>query len=177
MKKTLCKHKTLLIAIAIVALIVLFILLFNGIKTKKEISTAINNTWNEIVNIENQPQYLMELNDLSQYTVKSVKKVDGVYVVKATVSAPDLGAIMKTFDYNKLPNTENADEINSFLCEQLKTAEIVKTKAYIHAYKVDDTYQISFSDEFVDAMCGKLYTYAQSSFVDMMQGYSKGELK
>ena len=137
----------------------------------------INKKWNEVVNIENQPRYLTELNRLSQYTVNSVKKVDDVYVVKVTVSAPDLGSIMKTFDYSNLPSTENTDEINSFLCEQLKFAEIIKTETYIHAYKIDDTYQILFSDEFVDAMCGKLYTYAQSSFVDMMQGYLNGELK
>ena len=176
-KKVSGKCKAMLIAIAIIVLVAVFVLISNNIKTYKEISTAINNTWNEVANAEDQPLYLSELNKLSKFTIDSVKKDNGVYIVKTTVSAPDVGTKMIKINYNNLPSTENTGEINSFLCEQLKNAEFIETKAYIHAYKVDNGYQVSFSDEFVDAMCGKLYAYAQSSFVDMMQKYSKGELK
>lgn len=172
--------KIIVIVLSVILIIIITFILFTSINNKRlstEIANIINKKWGEAVNVENQPRYLAELNSLSRYDVNSVKEVDGVYVVKTTVSAPDLGSVMKRFDYNNLPHTENAVEINDFLCEQLRAAEIVKTEAYIYAYKEGDTYQISFSDEFVDAMCGKLHTYAQSAFVDMMQNYLEGELK
>lgn len=159
----------------IVFLLVLAMLFFNN-KPNKELIVAVDKAWNT-AKTEDQPEYLTKLDELTSYELNSVEQEGDRYIIEASVMAPDLGGQLSKIDYSKLSQTESTEDINAFLCEQIEKAEIQKTISYIYAYKINGKYQISFSENFVDAMSGNLYSYSQTTLVDMLQKYMEGELK
>ena len=162
------------LALAIIATIVL-IILFSG-KPSKGLIAAVDTAW-AAAKAEDQPAYLSKLDELSFYKLNSVEREDDTYIISATVVAPDLGAQLIQLDSSEFPQNNNADDIDSFLCEQIEKSQIKKTKAEIYAYKINGEYHISFSDGFADAMSGNLYQYSREIYFEMLQKYEKGELK
>ena len=72
---------------------------------------------------------------------------------------------------------EDIDELNDFLCTKIDNATNCNTKTEIYATKIDGKYNISFSDEFVDAMSGKIYSYSSNVLMDEIQSKYGGEVK
>lgn len=163
--------------ITVIAATVSIIVIGNVSKNpSKELITAVDTTWNS-AKAEEQPMYLNKLDDLSSYELHSVKHEDDRYVIKATVTAPDLGGQLSKLDYSEFPQIESTEDINTFLCEQIEKSKTKKTSAELYAYKINGEYQITFSDDFADAMSGNLYSYCQTTLVDILQKYEGGELK
>ena len=163
-------------ALAVIIVAVVMIIIMFGAKPGEDLIAAVDNAWNAAKN-EQQPEYLSKLDSLSSYTLTSVEEQDDSYIISASVTAPDLGGQLLKLEGSEFPTTDNADEINSFLCRQIEKSEIKTTDTFIYAYKVDDKYHITFSDEFADAMSGNLYEYSQQVFVDIMQKYEGGQIK
>lgn len=166
----------ILIMSAIVVIVSIMVIGDVSKKPSNELITAVDTTWNSAKS-EEEPTYLKKLDELSSYELNSVKREDDTYVIKATVTAPDLGGQLSQLDYSEFPQNNNVDDINTFLCEQIEKSKIKKTTAEVYAYKINGEYHISFSNGFADAMSGNLYSYSQTALVDILQKYEKGELK
>ena len=167
----------ILVGILVVIIIAIIVLVFMfGGKPSKDLITAVDAAWSS-AKVEDQPTYLSKLDELSSYKLDSVEHEDDTYIISATVTAPDLGSQLSKLDSSELPQNNNAEDINDFLCKQIGKAEIKETKALIYAYKINGEYHITFSDEFADAMSGNLYKYSQKTYLEMLQKYEEGELK
>lgn len=166
------------ILIFVVIVAVVLILVFGNISKRPsdDLIMAVNTAWDSAKS-EELPTYLKTLDELSSYELNSVKREEDRYAITATVTAPDLSSQLSKIDYSELPQTQNEEDINAFLCEQIKNCKIKKTAAEVYAYKINGEYHISFSDDFADAMSGNLYSYSQTAFVDILQKYTEGELK
>lgn len=162
------------LAVIVIAIIVLVFMLSG--KPSKDLIAAVDTAWTAD-QTEDQPAYLSKLDELSSYKLNSVKHEDDTYIISATVTAPDLGGQLTQLDSLELPQNNDADDINAFLCEQTEKAEIKKTDAEIYAYKINGEYHITFSDKFADAMSGNLYEYSQKTYLEILQKYEEGELK
>ena len=156
-----------LISVVILTAIVCAIIAISNKRITQQITSEIDKTWNTVATENAQPQYLKQLNELSKYTINSIDKEDSMYVIKVTVTAPDVESQLKNIDYAEVTGSET--QIDEFLCEQVKMSQLVNTETYIYVYKTDDGYKVSFSDEFVNAMSGKMYTYSQNVYVDSIK--------
>lgn len=162
------------LVVIIIAIIVLVFIL--GGKPSKDLVTAVDTAWSS-AKVEEQPTYLSKLDELSSYKLDSVEHKDDTYIISATVTAPDLGGQLAKLNAAELPQGNNAENINDFLCKQVEKAETKETKALIYAYKINGEYHITFSNEFADAMSGNLYEYSQKAYLEILQKYEEGELK
>lgn len=174
----LTKNSVIVITVVIAAICLLTISLIFVLNNKNDSSIdeslidSIDKKWSSAKS-DNQPKYLTEIDKKSSYEIKSVKKDGDFYTIKAIITAPDLGDQLLKLGYETLPNTDDTNEIDEFLCEQLEMAENKQTEAYIYAEFFDEKYNISFSDDFVNAMSGNLYSYSQKSLIDMLENYNE----
>lgn len=179
-KKLLSKRNVvILIGVCIViTIMVVSVLLFKKPNSKidNKMMIAVKNTW-ATTQTEEQPLYLTKLEESSSYELISVTNEDGLYIITAEITAPDVSKQLQTVDAEDFPKTEDENEINQFLCEQIEKSKTVKTKADIYAYEINGEYQISYSDSFINAMSGNLCTYSQTALTDMLEKFAKGELK
>lgn len=177
-KNFLTKKNILIFAVGlmVIVLVTLICFLVVNMQTKKTLVSAIDTSWNSS-KIDDQPTFLEELDKLSSYKINSVKREKSTYLINATVTAPDLGGQLAQLDSSELQQTKVPEDINAFLCEQIKKSQIKKTDVEIYAYKINGEYHISFSDAFADAMSGNLYKYSKDTFIELLQKYDGGELK
>ena len=136
----------------------------------------IDKAWTSALT-EDQPKYLSKIDEKSSYSITKIKKEDEEYIISVSVDAPDLGGKLSMLSYDELPQTEDIDELNDFLCTKIDNATNCNTKTEIYATKIDGKYNISFSDEFVDAMSGKIYSYSSNVLMDEIQSKYGGEVK
>ena len=162
------------LAIIIIAIIVLVFVL--GGKPSKDLIAAVDTAWTA-GQTEDQPAFLSKLDELSSYKLNSVKREDDTYIISATVTTPDLGSQLAKLNSSELPQNNNTEDINDFLCKQIEKSETKETKALIYGYKINGEYHITFSDKFADAMSGNLYEYSQKTYLEILQKYEEGELK
>lgn len=150
----------------------------NGTKSKPtdEIIEAVENAWKN-VNLEEQPAYLKKLSEKASYTLKTVKKEDGRLLIAVTINAPDLNSRLSSLKLTDFPQSKDSNEINNFLCEQIEKSNQKKSETFIYATKLNNEYHISFSNEFVDQMSGGIYSYSQTTLIDMLTSYTEGEIK
>ena len=141
---------------------------------EEELIAAVQESWSAAVAAD-QPAYLTMLGEMASYTLGSVSKEEGLYVIEATVTAPDLGGRLSEMDNADLPRSADAEDLDTFLCEQIGKADMREITAAVLAYETDGGYHISFSEEFVDAMSGYLYTYSRWALLDMLQTDGGGE--
>lgn len=176
-KQLLTKRNVLILGISLIAIIIVCISLFQisfRNKPSDELIKAVNEAW-ETANLEEQPDFLKILNQKSSYELKNVKKENGRFLISVTVTFPSVDERLKELNVSDYPQSKESEEINSFLCEQINKSKLKKTKATIYAAKINNEYHISFSDEFVDAMSGGLYSYSKTTLVDMLKTYTEGE--
>lgn len=175
---SLTRKKFLIVAIPLFVVIISIIIscLVLNTKLKQELTVAIDSTWNSSKSDE-QPNYLSKIDELSSYKINSTKKNDDGYIITVTVTAPDLSTKLSQLDHSDLPQKNNKQEIDRFLQKQVEGAEIKDTEAIIYAHKINDEYYITFSDEFADAMSGKLYSYSKKIYSEILQKSKEGDIK
>lgn len=164
------------VAILVIAVIATILTIVIGRKPSKDLINAVDTAWSAAKS-EDQPAYLARIDELSSYKLNSVKKKGDRYIIEATVIAPDLGSQLTQLDFSEFPQSNNTNDINSFLCEQIEKTQKKETTALVYAYRIDGEYHITFTDEFANAMSGNVYKYAQSAFIEILQNYKEGELK
>lgn len=137
------------------------------------ITSAIDEAW-QATNLNNQPNYLKKLNGMSVYEVTNISVENNTFIVNVTVQSPDLGGHLMTLDPLTLPQTQDADAIDFFLCNAIDTAPITERECLLYIYIINDEYHVSFSESFVDAMCGNVYAYAQSEILNQLTAPQEG---
>ena len=164
--------------LALVTAIALFALLImdkpHTDQTHADLVAAIDTAWN-IGKTEEQPAYLTKLDRLSSYRIHSVEREGDVCIVSAIVTAPDLGNRLTHLDADETPQSNREEDVDAFLCTQVDMATITDTEATLFVYDINGEYHVSFSNEFADAMSGKLYSYSQEAYLELLQKYKEGE--
>lgn len=157
-------------------IIVCLVIVGNSKAKYTDLISEIDTAWMSAIS-ENQPEYLTKIDERSSYTIKKIEKDDKEYTISVEVDAPDLGGQLSKLDFEDLPQTKDIEELNAFLCTQIDCSSNIKTDTEIYATELDGVYKITFSDEFVDAMSGNIYSYSNNVLIDMLQSYEGGGLE
>ncbi len=154
--------------VCIAALIMVFVGLRMHSDDEDDIKNAIDAAWGN-TDTDDAPAYLQEITRLSTYEIISIEE-DGWCTINVVVKGIDLGSKLKELSPEDYPQTEDEDVLNDYFLEIIKTCEIVETPAEIYAEPSSEGYEITFSDTFVDAMSGKVYSYYMGVLEDMLEG-------
>lgn len=166
--------RTKKIVLAICAMIVLATitvgvwLFVDNISFKEGIKKSIEAAWSE-ADKNDVPPFLQEITRRSSYEIISVEKGD-TCTVDVVVKGVDLGSELKAISYEELPQSEEETAINDFLLDIIENCEIVETPAVIYAKPSGESYEIVFTDTFVDAMSGKIYSYCMDLVGEALEG-------
>lgn len=155
-----------------VVLLIFTLVFFINSKPSKILIADVDNAWTASKE-ENQPEYLNKLDELSSYKLNSVKRENDRYIINTTVTAPDLCEQLDKLDSAEFPQGKDVKAINTFLCQQIEKSKIKKTNTKIYAYKIDEKYHITFSDDFADAMSGNLYEFSRKAYLDVIKNINK----
>lgn len=131
----------------------------------KKMQLSLQTTWNEAYNYndnEEIPEFFKAFNEKSYFEVTDVKDDgSGHYTVTASVSSPDIKNALidyqKNFDVN-----ETKEDIDKKITEIINNAEMKTTEQTATVIITDDAKEITFSDNFIDAMYGYAYNYAKA---------------
>ena len=97
--------------------------------TQEALALAVESAWLSAQSPE-QPAFLTKLDEMSSYELHSVEPLEnGRYLLKMVVTAPDLGGQLMKLGYAQLPQENNENELNTFLCEQIDKAEVKQSEA------------------------------------------------
>ena len=155
------------IGIIIVAIaLILFGIYRNNVPTEEDFLRAIDDAWNNASDPDD-PDYLLAIERVSMYEIINIESGD-YYTIHVEVTGIDIGHELNQINPNDYPQDETA--INAYLIELVKKCPKVETKCTIYATVVDDVIQITFSDTFVDAMTGKIYSYYMEKVNEIMGG-------
>ena len=108
------------------------------------------------------PEFFKTFIEKSYFEVTDVKDDgSGHYTITASVSSPDIKDALidyqKNFDVN-----ETKEDIDKKITEIINNAEMKTTEQTATVIITDDTKEITFSDDFIDAMYGYAYNYAKT---------------
>lgn len=152
------KRKNILIVLVCIVLALGTGVFFFGKKfVEKKIIKTIEMTWNNS-ETEDEPEFLKEITKKSSYEIVSIEDGD-IYTVNVVVKGIDVGEKLKNLTYEDFAKVESEKEWDGYMREIIEACEIIETPAAIYAEKTKDGYEISFTDTFVDAMSGKIYSY------------------
>ena len=163
--------KMLLIVSMIIVLAVIAVglwMYFNNASVEEDIKNSIDYAWNK-ADIDDAPAFLQEITRLSSYEITSIEEGD-TYTINVVVRGIDMGSHLKELSYEDFPQADDEDALNDYLLGIIENCEIIETIAVIYAEPSAEGYEISFSDTFVDAMSGKIYSY----YMDLIEGVLEG---
>ncbi|MDO4364493.1 MAG: hypothetical protein Q4C99_08195 [Clostridia bacterium] len=132
----------------------------NSIKKMQE---SLQTTWNEAYdNSEEIPEFFKAFNEKSNFEVTNVKDDgSGHYTVTASVTSPDIKDALidyqKNFDVN-----QTKDDIDKKITEIINNAEMKTTEQTATVIITDEQTEITFGEDFIDAMYGYAYNYAKA---------------
>lgn len=161
------------IIIALIIISMIFILSPNHGLTEAQAKELIDNNWNASTASNNdQPQYLELLDQLASYSIQEISREDNYYVVNVTVSAPD---VKQYFIDNSVHLIENVDDLDSFIYDSIKASTIEDTDAEVYIYEANGVMKVSYSEQFADAMHGKLISYSNEMLQQLyLDFYAEG---
>ena len=151
------------ILLAVIITVGLWIYFINA-SFEKKIKNSIEVAWNE-VNIDDAPAFLQTIAQLSAYEIQSIEKGD-TCTIHVVVRGVYLGNELKKLSHDDFPQTKDEDVLNDYLLGIIEKCDYVETATVIYAEPATDRYKIYFSDTFVDAMSGKVYSY----YMDLIEG-------
>lgn len=161
--------KKIIIIVLVAALIVagfaasVYFYISNTQNSIKKMQESLQTTWNEAYNDNEEiPEFFKAFIEKSYFEVTDVKDDgSGHYTITASVSSPDIKDALinyqKNFDVN-----ETKEDIDKKITEIIKNAEMKTTEQTATVIITDDTKEITFSDDFIDAMYGYAYNYAKA---------------
>lgn len=140
----------------------------NNASFEKDIKNSIDSAWKE-ADTDDAPAFLQEITRLSSYEIISIEEGD-IYTINVVVRGIDLGSHLKELSYEDFPQADDEGALNDYLLGIIENCEIIETATVIYAEPSVEGYEISFSDAFVDAMSGKIYSY----YMDLIEGVLEG---
>lgn len=147
----------LLTLICIGGVVVGSLFFLNKKSVEEDIINTIEMVWNNTETGE-EPDFLKEITKRSSYEIVSIEESD-VYCVNVVVKGIDVGEQLKALSYDDFAKIQDEKELNQYLLEIIGESKVVETSTVIYAEPVGEGYEISFTDTFVDAMSGKIYSY------------------
>lgn len=126
---------------------------------KEAMYQAVREVWNRS-NTADMPAYLDAIDRQTDFVLEKIEKGDP-YVLTVTVYGVDLGGRLKQIDPAEFPNTEDEWVLNDYLITLVEESEDTEVQTIIYAWPEGDGYRIQFSETFVDAMSGRVYSYLQ----------------
>lgn len=137
---------------------------------QQDIYNAIYDNWEEI-NIFDEDSYINTLKEKSSFEINNIEEQDNVYTVTLSVTAPDIESGVEEYQ-KSITSVPTDGEMNETLKSIIENADLKTTEQTVTVFVTDDgTYDVEFSSEFADAMCGYSYQY----YVNQMQKLYEGE--
>lgn len=165
------KKKTVVLIIVLLVVAVACGLLIHRAWYLKQLETIngyIFNAWQQTYS-EDAPAYLDAIAWETLYQLDGYEK-GNPWILHMTVMGVDLGKELKNADLSMFTKDSTEKEINDYLVSLVKQAEKTKISTYIYAWPEGDGFRIEFSETFIDAMSGKVYSYAKEILLDYMGG-------
>lgn len=165
------KKKTIICIIGLLIFLTVCTLLtvrFFKLKQLEKINAAVFEAWKN-TRTEDSPAYLDAIDWETMYRIDDYEK-GNPGVITVTVTGVDLGAELRKVDPAIFTSDTSDEEINEYLISLVKQAEKTKVTTYLYAWQETDGIRIEFSESFVDAMSGKVYSYAKDILNDYLGG-------
>lgn len=129
------------------------------ISQKETVHRIIAEAWDRSGS-EDMPEYLTYIDLYSDFGIEKIEKGDP-WVVTVRVMGVDLGAELKKEDLSAFSAGTEEWEMDVWLVELVKRADLVWVDCIVYLYPEDEGYRVRFSETFVDAMSGMLLTYGR----------------
>lgn len=156
----------LLTSILAAASVIVACLFLGRPTTEEQIAAAIELAWSEALRSD-EPAYLQEISRRSSYEIIGMEEGNG-YIIHAIVTGIDMSAELDGMPMEGLPQDEEG--INTLLIDMVNRSPQIETETIIYAEKVAEGFQITFSDTFVDAMSGRIYSYYSNKINEITGG-------
>ena len=169
-KKTTRKKKKRGVIIGITISLTVFALFLGALfwmnkdSVGKDIQSAIDSAWSE-TDTDDSPAFLQEITRISSYEITDIEQGE-IYTVHVRVKGIDLGKQLKNVAFDEFPQEEDA--LNEYLIEIIQKCASVETEANIYVEMTEARNKVTFSDTFIDAMSGKIYSYYMGLIEDMV---------
>lgn len=129
---------------------------------------AVLEVWNQTAT-EDTPAYLQAIDRRTEFVLEKIEK-GNPYVLTVTVYGVDLGGKLRETDPAAMSGLESEQAINDYLTGLVEQSGETEVQTILYAWPEGDGYRIQFSDTFIDAMSGMVYSY----FQDMINGATGG---
>jgi len=167
------RKMTLVLSLLVMAMVVLIVIgiavIMNAVEERR-ISRAIDAAWSQGTAAD-MPDYLRAIDDQSEYEIQKIEKGNPM-VITTVVRGIDLGSVLKDQALSDFPANQEEAVLNSYLLSLIDSAPPTRVSALIYAWEEGDGYRIQFSETFVDAMSGGVYTYTLE-LIDEITGGAK----
>lgn len=149
----------IILAVLLLAAALFMLYRWYEVKRLENMHRAIREAWS-VTQDENTPEYLQYIDYWTDFGITDIRKGEP-YVVTVTVHGKDLGGRLRQLSLEDFPTDPDPEVLNAYLLEQAKEAEFVAFTAQVYAWKEEDGWRIQFTETFVDAMSGGVYSYAR----------------
>ena len=168
-----CKRKKnrKILIVAFCSLLILSLVAGVGIRRQvfeRNIRNAIDKAWKD-GSTDDVPVFLQEIDKKSAYEIVSIVKGD-IYTINVVVKGIDLRREMNSRLFEDFLSLMDDDVWDNYICELIEKCEYVETETIIYVTPLENEYNVFFSDTFVDAMSGKIYSYCMDVIDEIMGG-------
>ena len=168
MKRT-KKLLPVILVMLIVAAAVFFAWRYYGTNQKETLYKAINQAWQQ-ANDENTPEYLEYIDKHSKFRITSIEQGEPL-VLSVTVRGVDLAGELRKIDPLTFSWDMDEEDLNDYLISLVKQAGSTEVTTILYAWPEENgAYRIQFSETFIDAMSGMVYSYAQEWIDELVGG-------
>ena len=158
-----------ILALLILAVIVFFAWRVYSAYQKDTLYKAINQAWQQ-ANDKDTPEYLKYLDKHSKFKITSIEEGEPL-VLNVTVRGVDVAGELRKIDSLAFDLDMDEEELNDYLISLAKQAGSTEVSTIIYAWPEENgTYRIQFSETFIDAMSGMVYSYVQELINELTGG-------
>ncbi len=163
------KIRIVIACIALVGAVICGILIFRMVRDgrKEMFRETIEEAWNRS-DAGDLPEYLRYIETVTEFEVEKVENGDPM-IITVTVRGIDLGGELKKTGPADYFGAVDEVSMNSYLIDLAKIAGPTEVTAIVYAWTEGEDYRIEFSDTFVDAMSGMVWSYVMD-LVDELTG-------
>ncbi len=167
------KLRTVIACAALVGAVICGVLIWWVIRDSRRemFRAAIEEAWNRS-DAGDLPEYLRYIETFSEFEVEKVETGDPV-IITVTVRGIDLGGELKKMDPAGYFGATDEASMNDYLMDLVKIARPTEVTTIVYAWPQEDGYRIEFSETFVDAMSGMVWSYVMDLADELTGGGAK----
>lgn len=113
-----------------------------------------------------EPCYLSFLDQKSSFSLDSMRKEDGYYVLTYSIAYPNVGGTMDSVSNSDISAIASflADD---YLLDAISNSDLCTSQAEVLITYDNNGYKVIYSEEFMDYMYGGLYSYSMRKINEM----------